>query len=574
MHRKQRISTTRIVSFFMEYIGDLLYYLGLSIEREYKNTLRSLRRGTKKVFFTIGRFFAFIFRTLGRFLLTVILDFLNPFIKSARSLKSLSKLLRIESKKGIKAYFRRIGYFIKYGWIWNKHLLVRFFNQFIPVVSIALFIFVISYINNLNFALLVRYEGENIGYVDSEQIFDSATVIIRERMVESNDMGWTSNIKLSIAVVPEDDVLSNRNVADNMLMASGVGVSQATGLYIDNMFYGATTEGASLEETLDGLLEAERKKSKEEHVSVTFANNIELREGVYPESSIQPIEVLDEFINSDRTQAVFYSVGVEDTIDDILLRCLISYDTLQMLNKDVNLADLHEGQKLLISQQEPMLPIRVSRIEVVVEEIPIEVEEYLDPLRSSDFSYVYIIGEAGLREVYYEVTFDDGVEISRTVSEVNVIADMIKKVVVKGTRVNAGFGGRPPTTSGILGWPTGSYQKISRGTEGTSHIAVDIAAVTGTNVFAAASGTVTEVTWSDYGYGYYVTIDHGIIDGVHLSTLYAHCSELLVEVGQFVERGELVAYSGSTGNSTGPHLHFEVRVNGEKTPPEPWIGMQ
>lgn len=69
------------------------------------------------------------------------------------------------------------------------------------------------------------------------------------------------------------------------------------------------------------------------------------------------------------------------------------------------------------------------------------------------------------------------------------------------------------------------------------------------------------------GFGYYVVVDHG--NG--LSTLYAHNSKLLVRVGQTVEAGDIVSLSGSTGRSTGPHLHFEVRVNGERTNPRYYL---
>ena len=80
-------------------------------------------------------------------------------------------------------------------------------------------------------------------------------------------------------------------------------------------------------------------------------------------------------------------------------------------------------------------------------------------------------------------------------------------------------------------------------------------------------GTVTVSTYNQGGYGYYVMIDHGS----GLSTLYGHNSQLLARVGQTVEAGDVIALSGSTGRSTGPHLHFEVRINGERTNPRSYL---
>ncbi len=84
---------------------------------------------------------------------------------------------------------------------------------------------------------------------------------------------------------------------------------------------------------------------------------------------------------------------------------------------------------------------------------------------------------------------------------------------------------------------------------------------------AALGGTVTVSKYNAGGYGYYVMIDHG--NG--LATLYGHCSKLLAKVGQTVEAGDIIALSGSTGRSTGPHLHFEARVNGERTNPRAYL---
>ncbi len=97
------------------------------------------------------------------------------------------------------------------------------------------------------------------------------------------------------------------------------------------------------------------------------------------------------------------------------------------------------------------------------------------------------------------------------------------------------------------------------------HKGIDLAAPKGSGIFASASGMVELSKYSN-SYGYYMIINHG----GGLKTLYAHCSELLKQAGDTVSSGELVAKIGSTGRSTGPHLHFEVILNGNNLNPE-WL---
>ena len=99
-----------------------------------------------------------------------------------------------------------------------------------------------------------------------------------------------------------------------------------------------------------------------------------------------------------------------------------------------------------------------------------------------------------------------------------------------------------------------------------THKGIDIAATRGTPILSAASGTVTFAGWSS-GYGYLVKIDHG--SGVE--TYYGHCSKLYVSAGSTVEAGDKIAAVGSTGNSTGNHLHFEIRLNGEQVNPQKYV---
>jgi murein DD-endopeptidase MepM/ murein hydrolase activator NlpD len=117
--------------------------------------------------------------------------------------------------------------------------------------------------------------------------------------------------------------------------------------------------------------------------------------------------------------------------------------------------------------------------------------------------------------------------------------------------------------SGQLSWPVSGPVTSGFGSRwGRMHEGIDIAVGEGTPVHAAASGTVIYAGWLE-GYGNLVVIDHG--NG--LSTAYGHNSSLASSLGQSVAAGQVIAYSGSTGHSTGPHVHFEVRLNGSPVDP-------
>jgi murein DD-endopeptidase MepM/ murein hydrolase activator NlpD len=120
--------------------------------------------------------------------------------------------------------------------------------------------------------------------------------------------------------------------------------------------------------------------------------------------------------------------------------------------------------------------------------------------------------------------------------------------------------------TGRMSWPS-SCQRISQYYKGWRHTGVDIACPWGTALRAADGGRVIRVQYGRTGYGYNVIIDHG--GGI--STLYGHMSSIDVVVGQYVERGEVIGDEGSTGRSTGPHLHFEVRINGSMVNPLSYI---
>jgi murein DD-endopeptidase MepM/ murein hydrolase activator NlpD len=151
-------------------------------------------------------------------------------------------------------------------------------------------------------------------------------------------------------------------------------------------------------------------------------------------------------------------------------------------------------------------------------------------------------------------------EVESLAAESAALADAIR--AAQGGSAAGSTGTGTPSAAGFI-WPVNGVVVSGFGMRwGRMHEGIDITAPTGTPIWAAAGGTVIWSGWRG-GYGNCVVIDHG--NG--LATLYAHASALLVGVGQALSQGQTVALVGSTGNSSGPHLHFEVRVNGVAVDP-------
>ncbi len=177
-------------------------------------------------------------------------------------------------------------------------------------------------------------------------------------------------------------------------------------------------------------------------------------------------------------------------------------------------------------------------------------------------------GVKGSAEVTYEVAKVDGVVVSKTQIKYKVISEPKERHVTVGSKrvIAADKNGTAP-----MCWPVKRVSNCvvtSYMGDGRGHKGMDIAAPKGTPIYAATSGTVTSAGWDTSGYGYKIVIQHD--NG--FSTLYAHCSAIFVKAGEKVLKGETIAAVGSTGRSTGNHLHFEVRKNGSIVNPVNYIG--
>lgn len=228
-------------------------------------------------------------------------------------------------------------------------------------------------------------------------------------------------------------------------------------------------------------------------------------------------------------------------------------------------SSLFIGDKILINQEEPFLAVSVTRTETYDERTPYDTTYTEDSTHYEGTSTIVQEGVKGTERVTANVSYINGIETRRKVIERVTIEEPTTEIISMGTKAKpAGVTANIPDNMpiGQFLWPVGGdggqISEMMYGYGGYyGHSGIDISAPYGTPIYAAESGTVILASWY-YGYGNCVMIQHA--NG--MVTVYGHASYLHVYVGQQVTMGEVIADVGSTGQSTGNHCHFEVRLNG------------
>ena len=219
-------------------------------------------------------------------------------------------------------------------------------------------------------------------------------------------------------------------------------------------------------------------------------------------------------------------------------------------------------ESLNLLTQKKQIPV-VSVVSSVAEEsIPFSVETTQDSSLYIGEKITVTEGKNGTKKICSEATYVNGALEESKISSENIVTHPVTKIVRIGTKE------KDILKSGVLRPVSGGTISSRYGARwGRTHQGLDIAVPTGTNITAAEGGTVSFTSENAGGYGKLVKIKHS--SGVE--TAYAHLSKILVTKGQIVSAGEIIALSGNTGNSTGPHLHFEIITNGVRIDPEPYI---
>ena len=273
---------------------------------------------------------------------------------------------------------------------------------------------------------------------------------------------------------------------------------------------------------------------------------------VYPEE-LYEVETLASILLRGTDRREVYLVSRGDSLWKIARENQLSVEKLQEANPQINGDAIKEGDEINLIVAEPLVNVKTVERLVTEESIPFETEYIYDSNLWRTQSRVKKNGVLGRKEVVYQVTRENGVEVKREKTKETVVKEPDARVIA------AGIANIPSKGTGSFIWPVRGGGRISSGygwRSGGFHGGIDIAAPRGASVLAADSGVVVSQGW-DGGYGLSVVICHG-----HFYTRYAHNSKNLVNTGQTVNKGQVIAAVGSTGNSTGSHLHFEIRSGG------------
>lgn len=458
----------------------------------------------------------------------------------------------------------------------------KFINKIILLSSLALLpAFMTSFAeeNDLTETYHVYVDDKHIGEVDDKNIVQQ---VINDKVLEKLNKYEDVRIIVgqSISMIPEKAFklqYNNEYVREYLeehltinALAAEINIDHQTVGYFRNeeeaekvlkeykLKYISEADLDRLEniDTTDDTIEEEKLSVGDSIVSdIEFSKDVSI---VEKEVSIQDILSMEQGVNlleKGTLEEKVHKVDNGEVLGQIAKKYDLTIKKLLELNPSLTEdAILQIDQEINVTEYQPFVNVLVYEDKLVEEKV-----DYSTEIIESEDMYkgeekVKQKGKSGKKEVQYRVENSNGKEVKKSVIDEKVIKEPVDKVIVKGTKVI------PSRGSGDLTWPAnGGYVSSHLGKRwGTMHKGIDIARPTTRDIYAADHGVVESAGWNSGGYGNKIVINHN--NGMR--TVYAHLSDIDVESGQVVEKGTKIGTMGSTGKSTGVHLHFEVYQDG------------
>lgn len=433
-------------------------------------------------------------------------------------------------------------------------------NYLMPTMALVLLVSTVCYMNSLRFGLVVTYNNENLGVVENAAVVEEATQIIDSRIINKSLDSLENEPQYRVAVISNNSEFQNSTELSRSIIANDSSLEdELCGVFADDDFIGSLTMQEDAQEVLDELLAAKKKEAASlgDVQKVEFNTNVTIEVGLYAADSVIDKAELKQRLENNvdlsykvtvlEQQNVKIKYKTEYVADSTKPSGYEKVTVKGQIGEGIatNESVYIDGEKIS-SEHKKVAATKKPVNEVIT--VSSDNEHVLQKQSDSDTS-----GSTENKDSEKPAESDSDTDSDKR-SEEKPAAESSEQSAQEQTAA-------PEKTSQFI-WPVQGYVTGVFGYEGEHfHKGMDIGAGNGTPIAAAASGTVVNVVYdySTEGLGCYVTVDHG--DGYQ--TTYAQCSDIYAAIGQHVEQGEIIAAVGSTGDSTGPHLHFRITQYGE-----------
>lgn len=420
---------------------------------------------------------------------------------------------------------------------------------------IALLIFTSLFIVFSGSAYTVKVNGNEICKVRTRQAVESALEALKQKYQENADseINFTSEITLEKSRASGNEVLKDEALIETLGKNLKFQV-QACNIYADGNTIAALKTRQQAEDLLKevqdkSLAGADKSKIKE----ISFVEKVELKNEFIDASEISEKDEILNFIIKGTNEVRTHKIESGESFWSISKRYSMSVSDLEKANPGVNSEKVKIGQVINLIVPKPLISVKTVQTIISVEKAEYEQKVEFSSSMYKDETSVKVRGQYGEKEVTADVTKVNGVVTGRTVLSEKIIKEPKTQIILKGTKPVP-----PKKGTGSFSYPArGSISSRYGMRWGRRHTGIDIAAPYGSPVKASDGGTVIWVGYEG-GYGKLIKIDHG----ANYVSYYGHLSKYNVKVGQKVYKGQKIGAVGNSGNSTGPHLHFEIRKNG------------
>lgn len=410
------------------------------------------------------------------------------------------------------------------------------------------------------------YNGKSLGIVRNKDDVLQITDMVQKALTEDKNVKVVidarDDIKFKrVSAIGDVKIDTSEEVLKRLTYMGDLNV-KAYGIYVDGKRAGSVESEEIANEVIREIMD---KYSSSDYETAEI-EEIELIEEVKVKKAnadLQDIVSKDEMVDilctSGESERV-HKVVAGETLADIAKLYSMEEKAILEDNPGVDPKKLIVGSTLVIRQEAPILTVKITEMVTYEEVVEFKTVEKKDDTIYEGYTETAQEGEDGLNEVTSRIVLVNGEQIEETALVTTVKEKPVEEIILIGTKE------RPPTVgSGKYIWPMKdgyTFTSAFKWRWGRQHKGIDLGTPVGNDVLAADGGTVTHAGYMG-SYGYLVIIDHQ--NG--METYYAHNNSLLVSAGDKVFQGQHIAESGNTGRSTGPHLHFEIRVDGEPQNP-------